>query len=278
MLKKVLFIDLNTHKFETKSLTELNPYIGGVGVGLKLLLDHIESDPLIFSIGPLNGAFPFASKTSVVFHNGGAPEDIYIGGSLSFRIKFCGLDSIVIHGKSKEPVILDIHDETVHFRPIQTNIESLGLPGKRSVIKPIVDKLILDQYFTAPEKFLETKVTKKNVRGIVITGTKAYDLYDKERYTEQFTKIISRTHDLSVSKSTNPSCSGCPMGCDKSKVGELGGNVLVHSLVACEYAASIYSNIGVVFSCLNVLGYDYTHEDIEALPSLIEKVLNELTV
>ena len=75
-----------------------------------------------------------------------------------------------------------------------------------------------------------------------------------------------------IKENTFPSCSLCPMGCKKSNEGEIGGNVLLHSLVACEFAQNIYSDIGIVFSCLNVLGYDYTHEDIENLPKLIEKI------
>ena len=67
------------------------------------------------------------------------------------------------------------------------------------------------------------------------------------------------------------------MGCEKSQRGEIGGNVLIHSLVSCAFATNIYSNIGVVFSCLNILGYDYTHEDIESLPTLIEQILRELS-
>jgi aldehyde:ferredoxin oxidoreductase len=118
---------------------------------------------------------------------------------------------------------------------------------------------------------------QKNIRGIVVTGTKTYELVDKERYEDLYMKILGRTEDLTVAKSNKPSCAGCPIGCEKSKYGEIGGNVLVHSLVGCAYAEKIYANIGVVFSCLNVLGYDYTHEDIEALPSLIKETLIELS-
>ena len=59
-------------------------------------------------------------------------------------------------------------------------------------------------------------------------------------------------------------------------MGEVGGNVLVHSLCACSYSTKIYSDVGTVFSCLNILGYDYTHEDIENLPKMVDKVLKEL--
>lgn len=275
-MRKVLFINLSKQEYNVKTLTELNPYIGGVGVGLKLLLDNIKSDPVIFSVGPLNGFFPYASKTSVVFHSAGAVEDIYIGGALSTRIKFAGIDSIVVSGKSKKPVILDILNEEVSFKTEEVNVDSLGLPGKRAILKMMRNKFFLDDYFLAPENLLEEKMGEKNVIGMAITGTKNFEITDKERFEELYHKILSRFHELSVDKSSNPSCSGCPMGCDKSRIGEIGGNVLIHSLVSCNFAKEIYSNIGVIFSCLHTLGYDYTHEDIEALPVLIDNILKEL--
>ncbi len=68
------------------------------------------------------------------------------------------------------------------------------------------------------------------------------------------------------------------MGCGKSRVGEIGGNVLIDSLVACQFADKIYTDIGIVFSCLNVLGYNHTHEDMENLPKLIEDTIRKLSL
>jgi hypothetical protein len=276
-VKKILFVNLTEKEAGVKTLTELDKYIGGVGIGLKLLLDHIAKDPVIFSIGPLNGFFPFASKTSIVFSRDGAIEDLYIGGTLSSRIKFAGIDALVLLGKSKEPVILDIQDEEIKFRSGDEDIGSLGLPGKRSVLRKTKNKFFLDDYFMAPESFLERKLNDKNIKGIVITGTKTFEINDREKYEELYNKLLERSNELTVAKGTNPSCFACPQGCGKSQIGEIGGDVLVHSLVACNYSRNIYSNIGVVFSCLNSLEYDYTHEDIEALPILIKDLLKELT-
>lgn len=275
--KRVLFINLEKHTSEVKSFPDLKKYIGGVGLGLKLLSNDIENDPLIFSIGPLNGLFPFVSKTSLVINNGGVVEDIYLGGSLSMRIKYMGIDAIVINGVSAAPTILDITDGEVSFKPMETPIDTLGLPGKRSVLNFSEKKLLLDDYFTTPDEFLENKLSEKKVFGIVITGTKTFPIKNPLKYEQLYKSLLERITDMQVLKGHNPSCSGCPMGCNKSKVGEIGGNVLIHSLVACTYAQNIYKDIGIVFSCLNTLGYDYTHEDLENLPILIENVLKELS-
>ena len=60
--KKVLVINLETEETEVKTYKELHKFVGGIGLGLKLYELYYKQDPLIFSIGPLNGFYPFASK------------------------------------------------------------------------------------------------------------------------------------------------------------------------------------------------------------------------
>ncbi len=275
--KKVLAIDLTKKEVEAKSFTDLNEYFGGVGLGLKLLEIYIDKDPVIFSVGPLNGFFPFASKTSVVLNDNGVIEDIYLGGSLSTRMKFAGIDSLIIYGKSNEKTVLEIQDSRVNFLDEETDLYSLGLPGKRSIIDSDNKKVLLDNYFTTPENYLEKIFIEKNIKGISITGTEIYTPGNFEDYKKLYNEMLSRKSDLRVDEGSYPSCSNCPMGCGKSKVGEIGGNVLINSLVACQFADKIYTDIGTVFSCLNTLGYSYTHEDIENLPKLMEETIKKIS-
>lgn len=276
LAKKILYIDLATKEFEFKLDTDLTRFVGGVGLGLKVLLNNSDKNPVVFSIGPLNGFFPYASKTSVVLENDGVVEDIYLGGSLSFRMRFADLDSVVLLGNAKEPLVINIDDEKVTFYSATQDLDTLGLPGKRSILAPVNGKLLVDRYFTTPESYLEKSLKEKNVSSMVITGSKTFAIDKPERYDQIYKALLQRINDVKVEKWFNPSCSGCPVGCNRSKVGEIGGNVLVHSLVACTYAENIYSDVGITFSCLNVLGYDYTHEDIENLPVLINGLLKEL--
>jgi hypothetical protein len=275
--KKVLFIDLEKQTSEVKTFPGLYKYIGGVGLGLRLYELHQNQDPIIFSVGPLNGFFPYASKTSVVFNQEGVMEDIYFGGYLSTRIKFSDIDSIVIFGRADKPMVLDLHNDSVSFKPEDTDISSLGLPGKKSFLSFQDKEILLDDYFTPPENLLEQKFDKKRLAGMVITGTCTFIPKSPVKYEALYKQLMDRTLDLKVEKGFFPSCSGCPMGCAKSNVGEIGGNVLAHCLVACEFAENIYTDVGTVFSCLNILGYDYTHEDIENLPALVQNTLKSLS-
>ena len=275
--KKVLTVDLDKKEFEAKSYIDLKEYIGGVGLGLKLLEIYKEKNPIIFSVGPLNGFFPYASKVSIVLNDDGVIEDIYLGGSLSTRMKFSGIDSLFIFGKSDEKTVLDIQDSRVNFLDEETDLNSLGLPGKRSLLGFKDTKAVLDDYFTTPETYLEKILGEKNIIGISITATEVFTPNNFEDYKELYNKILGVKNELRVEQGGYPSCSNCPMGCGKSKVGEIGGNVLINSLVACQFADKIYTDIGTVFSCLNTLGYSYTHEDIENLPKLVEDTIRNIS-
>jgi len=275
-IKKILDIDLEKQEAEAKSFTDLNSYFGGTGLGLKLLEMYSDKNPIIISVGPLNGFFPFTSKASIVLIDEGAVEDIYLGGSLSTRIKFAGLDSIVIHGVAKEKTVIEIQNSAAFLREESTDVWSLGLPGKRTIMEFDGKKVISDQYFTTPENYLEKKFIEKNIKGISITGTEIYSPKNFDDYENLYEEILSRKNELGVEPGGYPSCSGCPMGCGKSKIGEIGGNILLNSLVACQYADKIYTDIGTVFSCLNSLGYGYTHEDIENLPALVEQTIRKI--
>jgi hypothetical protein len=276
-IKKALIIDLSNQTSEVKSFSDLNSYVGGIGIGLKLFETYKHTDPIVFSIGPLNGFFPFASKTSVIVSDNGVIEDLYVGGNLSLRIKFSGVDSIVVCNKSVENIILDITNTAISFKQGNADISSLGLPGKRSLINLSKKEFLVQDYFSTPENFLENALTQKNVSGICVTGTEIYKPENFSSYEKLYYDILNKKSELRVEEGIYPSCSNCPMGCGKSRVGEIGGNVLIHSLVACHFADKIYSDIGVVFSCLNVLGYDYTHEDLENLPKLIEDTLKRVS-
>ncbi len=275
--KKIFLVDLAKQWAGVKSISGLGPYIGGVGLGVKLFSMYADQDPVVFSVGPLNGYFPFVSKTSVVLKGHDGVEDIYVGGTLSFRIKFAGADAIVITGRSEFPTVLNILDEDVSFEPSDADTAGLGLPGKRSVLTTVGGRLLLDGYFAPPNDILEEKFAGKNLSAAVVTGTKTFQIKNTDKYEDLYKSLLAKSSEMSVEKGHNPSCSGCPMGCEKSKIGESGGSVLVHSLVACEYSSKIYGDAGTVFSCLNVLGYDYTHEDIENLPALVSQTLEEVS-
>ena len=75
---RLLYIDLSSEKIEKRTIPEedLAKFIGGRGLGAKILLDHLKKpgidpfspeNPLIFMTGPFSGfPVPSASRTCVV--------------------------------------------------------------------------------------------------------------------------------------------------------------------------------------------------------------------
>lgn len=275
----MLFINLSQKTAKVQLLPELTRFIGGVALGVKLYSIYKDLDPIVISIGPLNGFFPFASKTSFVVENDGMIEDLYLGGSLGFRLAYSGFDAIVLAGSCDGATGLDITDEEVKFLDLgKANLDfaSLGLPGKRSILQMTGGYLFLDGYFQLKIGFVEKKFIAKRLAGLCLTGTKIVQLANHEKYSTLFNQILAQVSSIGLDFGGRPSCSGCPLGCSESRFGEMGGNILVHSLVACGYAENIYSNLGVVFACLDTLGYKYTHEQLEALPDLFTKTIKEI--
>jgi aldehyde:ferredoxin oxidoreductase len=238
---------------------------------------HKDINPLVLAVGPLNGFFPYISKTAIVYKTKNGVQDLYIGGDLSAKIKFSGIDALVLYGEAQKNLIINIENDQVSFKQKQTDPDSLGLPGKRSTLIRYRNKVILDNYFETKGELLADVFKLMKIRAMVITGTKIYSPKEFNKYTKLYHELLQLNKEISVEKGFFPSCSGCPMGCERSKIGEVGGNILVHSLVACEHAKNIYSRIGIIFSCLNVIGYDYKHEDIENLEGLVNKTTNNLS-
>lgn len=274
--KRILHIDLTKRTFGMHYMPELVDYVGGVTMGMKLISMYKGLDPIVIAIGPLNGYFPFASKTCFITENDGVIEDLYIGGSLSFRIRYAGLDAIVVTGAGSDGTLLDITDGLVTFVSGDADSSTIGLPGKRSVLSLDKGGLVLDGYFGFPSGILEKKFISKKLLGFVITGTKVFDITNIGSYNQLFNQLIGERSLMLTEIGSFPSCSGCPMGCQVSKEGEMGGNILLHSLVACEFSENIYSNLGVVFACLDFLGYKYTHEHLETLSELFSKTMKEI--
>lgn len=262
-IKNILEIDLEKKTYILRSRSDLDDILGGVGLSLKLYSEFKDEKPLIFSVGPLNGFFPFASKTSVMFGVKNKIFDYYIGGSLSTRIKFSNIDAIVLLGKSKSEVFIEIQNQEVTFLDYGVDFDSHGLPGKRSIIEFKTNKYLLDNYFRFSGSEADSILHYKKVLGIVISGSFNFSLPSPAEYNELYKQILQKYQRLTIEKGEFPSCSGCPMGCSKSNIGEKNGSLLAHSLVGCSFANNLFNNHDLIISCLNVLGYSYTHEDIE---------------
>jgi len=138
---KVL-LDINLTTGEVKKIPiprgDIENYIGGRGLGMKILWDRLNQtnvdalapeNPLMFMPGPFSGLpIPSASRLVVVTKSpctspGNAPSPnastvsySNMGGFLGPEIRFAGYDGIVITGKATHPVYIVIEDDHVEIR------------------------------------------------------------------------------------------------------------------------------------------------------------------
>jgi len=126
---KILIVNLTEKDFWTETIPDdtLKKFIGGRGLGAKLLYDMIEPgiDPLgpenifVLMTGPLTGTLiPGSCKYALITKSPatGGFLDAYSSSRISGEIKYAGYDAIVFKGKSDNPVYVYIEDERVYFK------------------------------------------------------------------------------------------------------------------------------------------------------------------
>jgi len=124
--EKILEVNLSTEKVKIKVTPKelINTYIGGKGVGARILYDQLKpktdalgpDNLLIFGTGPLTGLnLSGGEKLGVIFKS---PQtnifgESYCGGYFAPSLKKTGFDFIIIKGIAKKPVYLFVNDDTV---------------------------------------------------------------------------------------------------------------------------------------------------------------------
>jgi aldehyde:ferredoxin oxidoreductase len=128
---KVLRVDLSTGRMTTEdSVERYKDYIGGTGVGYKVLWDEVAADvkafdpenKIVFATGPLAGtSAPCSGRTAVTTlwptcwpkHLVGTG---HMGGHFAAELKYAGFDAVIIEGRADHPVWLAISDGKAEIR------------------------------------------------------------------------------------------------------------------------------------------------------------------
>ena len=123
----VLRVNLSTGTITKEdTLPKYKPYIGGMGLGYKVIWDEVplDSDPLgpaakaVFGVGPLTASgVPCSGRMNVSFlcnwSKGDSIVDAHIGGHFAHALKYAGYDAVIVEGQSDKPVYLKIDDDSV---------------------------------------------------------------------------------------------------------------------------------------------------------------------
>jgi aldehyde:ferredoxin oxidoreductase len=219
---KILRVDLTTGKVSTEPLSEemAKNYVGGIGLGIRLLMDNSKpgtdafspDNPLIFITGPLSGTmgptagngYAVVSKSPATGGVGEAKAHGFFGPDL----KRAGYDAVIITGKADKLSYLWIDDDKVqlmnaeHLRgksPYETDmaireelddyyirVSAIGMAGEKlSRIAAIIN----DEFRAIGRTGMGAVMGSKNLKAVAVRGTKDVNVADLEGFKE-FVKML----------------------------------------------------------------------------------------
>ncbi len=219
---KILRVNLTTGKVSTEPLSEelAKNYIGGIGLGIRLLFDNSKpgtdaydpDNPLIFLTGPLSGtlgptggnSYAVVSKSPATGGIGNAESHGFFGPDL----KRAGYDAVIITGKADKLSYLWIDDDKVEIRDgeflknetvYHTDVkirEELGDYYIRvSAIGEAGEKLcrfaaiINDEFRAIGRTGLGAVMGSKNLKAVAVRGTNDVNVANFDGFKE-FIKMI----------------------------------------------------------------------------------------
>lgn len=212
---KMLRINLKNKSATVEPLKDslIRRFIGGRGFGIKVLWDEVPAgvDPLgpenklVISVGPLTGTkVQSASRWVAQFKS--PLTGIYCrsvgGGCFGAELKFAGYDAIVVEGKSEKSTYVWINDDNVEFRDAgkvwglntmatrDILLEETDRKARMVTIGPAGEKLVkfssivTDDTRTAGRGGGGAVMGSKNLKAIVVKGSKRPDVYDERTLDE----------------------------------------------------------------------------------------------
>lgn len=224
---RILCIDVSsgqTERWEVGRETSI-AYIGGRGLGAKLLLDELPphtdplspENPLMFVTGPLTGTpFPGSGKYVVITKSPatGTYLDSYSSGLLAPAMRYAGADVILIKGKAPVPSYVWVEDERVEVRPAEdlwgldafeaetrlrdrhghedVGIAVIGQAGESLVKYATIGS---DYYRHAGRGGGGAVMGSKNLKALVVRGTGGIPLADPQRVLDLQLEQVRRLPD-----------------------------------------------------------------------------------
>ena len=204
---KMLHVDLTSGRCHREVIPTklLHAYLGGRGLGVRLMRDYFRLDPfdpdmpLILSVGPLCGTTsPTSARLAAVSRSPltGTIYDCSAGGRFAWRLKASGLDVVFITGKSPEPVSLAINDDQVEILPAQQlwgkgvketvaalqergSVAAIGPAGENGVL---FANIMMGEGNSIGRGGLGAVMGAKGLKAVVVNGTGVTQIADRERF------------------------------------------------------------------------------------------------
>jgi len=232
----ILRVDLAKKSSKVEKIADqvLRKYLGGRGLGVRILYDELKSrvDPLkpenklIFMTGPLVGTYvPTAGRLHVITKSPltGGLGDSNCGGDFGPELRFAGYEGIVIEGRSPEPVYLSIRDGTVEFKSAtrlwgngvsqtedkireelgdkEVKIASVGPAGENLVL---IAGVVNRKHRVAGRAGVGAVMGSKNLKAIAVRGRKKIPVADDVKLRETVKKVQQMIKGNTLTGKTYP--------------------------------------------------------------------------
>ncbi|HEY6872505.1 MAG TPA: aldehyde ferredoxin oxidoreductase family protein [Geobacteraceae bacterium] len=204
---KILKVDLTSGRAwrEDIPVELLHAYLGGRGLGVRLLRDRCRLDPfdpampLVFAVGPLCGtAAPTAARLTVVSRSPltGTVCDCSAGGRFAWRLKGAGVDALYVVGESPRPVVLAIDGAGAELIPADTlwgkgihetaallaergSVAAIGPAGENGVLYA---NIMMGEGNSVGRGGLGAVMGKKRLKAVVVKGEEPVTIADRPRF------------------------------------------------------------------------------------------------
>ncbi|PLX94581.1 MAG: aldehyde:ferredoxin oxidoreductase [Desulfuromonas sp.] len=204
---RLLHVDLSSGvcRYEAIPASWLQSYLGGRGLGVRLLRETYHLDPfapempLVFACGPLGGtSAPTSSRLAVVSRSPltGTIYDCSAGGRFAHRLKGAGIDALVITGQSAQPTLLRLSPAGATLEPAQKlwgerfhataaalqsaseSVAAIGPAGERGVL---FANIMMGEGNSVGRGGLGAVMGNKRLKAIVVSGDQRPTIADPER-------------------------------------------------------------------------------------------------
>ncbi|MBU4345377.1 MAG: aldehyde ferredoxin oxidoreductase family protein [Desulfobacteraceae bacterium] len=225
---RCLRVNLTKNDFQLEEISQelMNKFVGGRGLGVKILFDEIDPmvDPLspgnklIFVSGPLVGTGAVTGASCNVITKSALSGTIAcakLRGHFGAELKYSGLDMIIVEGRAEFPVILSILDDKIVIQPAleywgrttsetenlfknslsdtwaarDTYLLSIGPAGEKLV--PIAN-VINDGFLSVGGAGIGAVMGSKNLKAIAVKGNHSVTVADGNRFVQVVTTLINK--------------------------------------------------------------------------------------
>ncbi|MCF6097123.1 aldehyde ferredoxin oxidoreductase family protein [Thermovorax subterraneus] len=228
---KIIRINLTNKTYSLETIKEelWRKYLGGSGLGAKLMYDEVNPgiDPLghenkiFFLTGPFCGTnIPTSGRHAAVTKSPltGIFAESDVGGSWGYELKRAGYDGIIIEGKAESPVYIYIEDSKIEIKDarhiwgkdtyetdellkkeLAADVEVMSIgPAGENLVKFAAIMTDGKDGRALGRCGIGAVMGAKNLKAITVKGSKNVEVYDKERLIKSIRNIAPGIKEATV--------------------------------------------------------------------------------